>query len=87
MQVHVVLVALQSPGVVSNALYPGDMIFQDEEPMLVLEWSGARGASDPAISAKLQRDCLVPAGPEKKGVDFLHECPVNDPRPRQPGHG
>ena len=86
MQVHVVLVALQSPGVVSNALYRGDMIFQDEEPMLVLEWSGARGASDPVVSAKLQRDCLVPAGPEKDGADFLHEFPVNYHRPLQPGH-
>ena len=87
MQVHVVLVALQSAGVVSNALYRGDMIFQDEEPVLVLEWSGTRGASEPVVSVNLQRNCLLPAGPGKEGADYLHECPVDDPRPRQPGHG
>ena len=80
MDVSSVIVMMQRPGVVSNAIYRGDLVFSGEGPALVLEWSGVRGLSEPSITIPLNATKLGPAR-ASEGADYLYPEPVTDPRP------
>lgn len=78
--VKTVLVAINRPG--SSGIFKNDLIFADDSrPLLVIEWSGERGESTPAVAVVLDPRFLKKGALKAEyGVDYSYDRPIDDPR-------